>query len=254
MTEAEWAACAEPKTMLSFLRGAVSARRLRLFACACCRRAWRLLADERSRKAVEVAERYADGSANEEELEAASADALAAVEAAEARYKTTQGWQAAWAAHADWNASEAAVRTSSRELPFSPSEGWGVDDVIEWVLDVLQAAARDTARAAGASDPEAWAAAEARERAGQALLVRDVFGNPFQPRHFLDAAWLTWNRGTVRNIAQAIYQGHAFDGLPVLADALEDAGCKEERILAHCRSGGAHVRGCFVVDLLLAKK
>jgi len=64
-------------------------------------------------------------------------------------------------------------------------------------------------------------------------------------------AWLT---PTVQSLAQAIYADRAFDRLPILADALEDAGCTDASILEHCRSGGVHVRGCWVVDLVLGKE
>jgi hypothetical protein len=70
----------------------------------------------------------------------------------------------------------------------------------------------------------------------------------------LDPAWLAWNAGTVRKMAQAIYDDRAFDQLPILADALEEAGCANRDILDHCRSGGDHVRGCWVIDLLLGKE
>ena len=86
-----------------------------------------------------------------------------------------------------------------------------------------------------------------------AALVREVFGNPFRPVA-LDLSWLAWNDGAVRKLAQAIYDGRAFGRLPLLADALEDAGCADAAILAHCRGGGEHVRGCWVIDWLLGKE
>jgi hypothetical protein len=69
-------------------------------------------------------------------------------------------------------------------------------------------------------------------------------------RAMIDPRWLT---STVVDLARAIYQERAFDRLPVLADALADAGCDSEEIIAHCRSDGPHVRGCWVVDLLLGR-
>jgi hypothetical protein len=83
-------------------------------------------------------------------------------------------------------------------------------------------------------------------------LLRDIFGNPFRAPT-IEPSCLAWNNGTVRNLAQAIYADRAFDRLPILADALEDACCTATDILAHCRGGGEHVKGCWVVDLLLGK-
>jgi hypothetical protein len=68
------------------------------------------------------------------------------------------------------------------------------------------------------------------------------------------AEWLAWNDGTVRRIAQGIYEEGAFGRLPILADALLDAGCDDEELIAHCRQPGPHVRGCWAVDLILGKK
>jgi hypothetical protein len=84
-------------------------------------------------------------------------------------------------------------------------------------------------------------------------ILRDIFGNPFRPIT-INPAWLSWNEGTIPKIAQAIYDERAFDRMPILADALEEAGCTNADILSHCRQPGEHVRGCWVVDLILGKE
>jgi hypothetical protein len=127
-------------------------------------------------------------------------------------------------------------------------------------------AARDAARAAAMvatkrRDPSA-VAAHARSAVAatpdrpkdQAALLRDIIGNPFHTRYPADPNVLAWNEGTVRRIAQAIYDERAFDRLPILADALLDAGCEDEDLLAHCRSPGPHVCGCWAIDLILGKE
>ena len=83
----------------------------------------------------------------------------------------------------------------------------------------------------------------------QCELLRDIFGNPFRPVA-VDPEWLT---STVVALARGVYDDRAFDRLPILADALQDAGCEDADILAHCRGDGPHVRGCWVVDLMLGK-
>ncbi len=88
------------------------------------------------------------------------------------------------------------------------------------------------------------------ERASQADLVRDIFGNPFRSVG-IELEWLT---DTVLALARGIYADRAFDRMPILADALQDAGCDDEDILGHCREPREHARGCWVVDLLLSKK
>jgi hypothetical protein len=88
----------------------------------------------------------------------------------------------------------------------------------------------------------------------QVALMRCVFGNPFRSMPTADLTWLAWNDGTVPKLAQAIYEERHFADLPILADALEEAGCDNADILTHCRGGGEHVRGCWVVDLLLGKE
>jgi hypothetical protein len=96
-------------------------------------------------------------------------------------------------------------------------------------------------------------AAVKAEEASQTVLLRELFGNPFRPVA-LAPAWLVWGDGTVAKLAQAIYDERAFDDLPVLADALEDAGCDNTDILTHCHQPGEHVRGCWLLDLILAKE
>jgi hypothetical protein len=80
--------------------------------------------------------------------------------------------------------------------------------------------------------------------------LRAIFGNPFRPIT-LKPAWLT---SSVVTLARQMYDGRDFSPMPILADALQDAGCDNEDILNHCRQPGEHVRGCFVVDLVLEKK
>jgi hypothetical protein len=214
MTEAEWLAGTEPEKMLAFIRAKASERKLRLFACACCRRIWRLLSDERSRKAVKTAERFADGLATRQQLRAARAYA------ADADAFAQGGPCYAPAAHAAC-AHAAAARA--------------IDEV------------REAARCA-ATHP----ATTNTEKTAQAALLRDLFGNPFRPVTAAPA-WLSWNGATVPKLAQAIYEERRFTDLPILADALEEAGCDHADVLTHCRSGAEHVRGCWVVDLLLGK-
>ncbi|WP_149115354.1 hypothetical protein [Limnoglobus roseus] len=88
------------------------------------------------------------------------------------------------------------------------------------------------------------------ESAVQANLLRDIFGNPFRPVAF-EAGWRT---GTVLGLAEGVYEERAWDRLPILADALEDAGCESEEILGHLRGEGPHARGCWALDLVLGKE
>lgn len=90
------------------------------------------------------------------------------------------------------------------------------------------------------------------ELAKYAALVREVFFFPFRTPT-IHPSWLAWNNGTVVKLAQVIYDDQAFDRLPILADALEEAGCTDADILAHCRQRGTHVRGCWAVDFILGK-
>ncbi|HEY1186644.1 MAG TPA: hypothetical protein VGE74_03255 [Gemmata sp.] len=95
------------------------------------------------------------------------------------------------------------------------------------------------------------AAQNRAERKIHCALIRDIFGNPFRPVVFAPE----WRTGTVTALAAQMYESRDFSAMPILADALQDAGCDNEDILTHCRAAGAtHVRGCWVVDLALGKE
>jgi hypothetical protein len=100
-------------------------------------------------------------------------------------------------------------------------------------------------------------------------VIRDIYGNPFRPVNILPQAphmvcvrpngtfpaeWLLWSNGTIPVLAESIYQERAWDLLPILADALEDASCSDPEILEHCRNGLVHTRGCWVLDLLTGRE
>jgi hypothetical protein len=81
-------------------------------------------------------------------------------------------------------------------------------------------------------------------------LLHCVFGNPFRPVTFSPS----WRTDTVVSLAAQMYESRDFGAMPILADALQDAGCDSDDILNHCRGDGPHVRGCWVVDLVLGKE
>jgi hypothetical protein len=102
-----------------------------------------------------------------------------------------------------------------------------------------------------AFEPSMWQHANKWEECKpQADLVREIFGNPFKPVTFAKA----WRTDTVLTLAHTMYESREFSAMPILADALQDAGCENEAVLAHCRDAKqVHVRGCWVVDLVLGK-
>jgi hypothetical protein len=119
-------------------------------------------------------------------------------------------------------------------------------------LRLLAAAAAAWAEMRAAWPRAAWV--EEVAAAARSALLRDLFRNPFHPVPIIDPAWLVWNGGVVRKMAQAIYDARRFTDLPILADALEEAGCTNAEILSHCRGPGPHVRGCWAVDLILGQE
>jgi hypothetical protein len=247
MTEAEWLTGADPGPMLGFLRGRASDRKLRLFACACLWRVLPLLDDERqNRKSIEFAERYADGLASRNQLHG-------------------QAWGKPAGAFSVvlWNAQEAAESASQMaagEVAHAAAIAADAETYSTWeaafkaALEQELRGLSESLTRADAAVPAEWVAvreaARYREREQQALVARDIFGNPLRRM----TANYRWSTSDVTGLARAIYEGRAFDRLPLLADALMDAGCDNADILAHCRSDGPHVRGCWVVDLALGKE
>jgi hypothetical protein len=230
--EREWRACTHPQHMLNFLRGKVSDRKMRLFACACCRHIWRLISDERSRQAVEVSERFADGLVSAEELVPVAHAAAAAV------YNRASG------AHGP--AYAVCDPTTIRGF-----------DAVSYAIE----AARAAVDAAMGEEPWRSDAIFNVESRYQALLLRRDFYNPFNPLPPLAPSILQWNGGTVKRLAEQAYQERLLPSgqldpqrLAVLADALEESGCSNQDILLHLRKKGAvHVRGCFALDWILGK-
>jgi len=259
VTEQEWLESTDPRPMLQFLRrenmtfvdeaslerqeelrrsalAILGSRKKILFACSCCRLIRSSLNDERIRLGVEVLERYADGSAGSDELGMALRRAISAIE--------------------PFDAIEPPRSRAIRQLPWvfravldeTRSEQVNVAGSFE-----EQVVTASVYRGAPTFDEVARASVSltaADSRAEQAKLMHDIFGNPFRPIS-IDPPWLT---STVVDLAQAIHQEKAFDRMPTLADALADSGCESEEIIAHCLSQGPHVRGCWVIDLLLGNE
>jgi hypothetical protein len=183
MTEAEWLAYDDADSLrLCLIRrfDDISDRKMHLFACACCRRIWHLLRDDRSRHAVEVTERFADGLATRKELAAARAAALI-VAREPLRHATQEGFH---------RAARAAAQCAQRSGR----------DAGHWASDYAARAMGDMAYfgsgGAAVHPPEVWPRAIRTESREQAPLFRDIFGNPFRPVA-IDPAWLSWHDGTV---------------------------------------------------------
>jgi hypothetical protein len=250
MTEPEWLASTNAWRMLRYVqqhllisRTPGGARRLRLLAVACCRQVWPLLTDPRSRAAIEVAERYADGKARKAELQEACETAQE-VEQERQQQKFALSHPPPPAQlmpiHQAWVLASMAVSTARTQLLARAAQLVLVD------LSHIAAAGHP-------GNPKAAAAARQQGEAAASGLLHDLFGNPFRPAPTILDSWLTWNAGTVKKLAWGIYDERAFGRLPMLADALEEAGCTDTVILDHCRRDGLQARGCWLVDLLLGK-
>jgi hypothetical protein len=201
-----------------------SARKTRLFAVACCRRIYQLRKNKLNQEAIDIAERFADDLATEDDLIAA-------------QRKLLQGWSTKAG-----QAKRAVIFTVAEACLY---RDYGSSEAALVANAAVRAAVRKEKRTKRPN-------AEVAERAAQADLLRCIFPDPFRPV-VLDSSLLAWRDGRIAILAQSIYEERAFMRLPILADALEEAGCANAQALEHCRQSTEHVRGCWVVDLLLGK-
>jgi hypothetical protein len=222
MTPDEWQTCSDPQAMLNWLHSQkrLSDRKARLYAVAVCKRILPRLTDERSRRAVEVVERFADGLADRRDLVAARD------EAREARRSFIIPEQ-----RNAWHAASAAM-DATRDTGSSAA------------MNAMNAASQALSATHG------WDTAGMVERSQQAVLLRDIV-HPFHTASF-DAAWRT---AAVLSLAQTIYVERQFDRMPTLAALLEAAGAADAELLSHLKSGGPHAgRGCWGLDVVLGKQ
>jgi hypothetical protein len=222
VTEEEWLACTELERLISYLKeanGKQLDRKARLFACACARQAWGRL-HAQGQKAVEVAERFADGLATAEELTSI-------------RNVGMDAWSNA---SLDWSVMVCNGLAVSLENGFSGA---------------LYAAKHTPEALIPLGSPNRKQAKAGARRAIHTFFI-DIFGNPFRSVT-VSSACLSWHDGLIVSMARQMYDHRDFTDMPILADALEEAGCTDQEILAHCRLEGEHVRGCWVVDLVMGK-
>ncbi len=220
MTETEWETCNDPMPMLEFVRSNSSDRKLLLFAAACFRRLRRFVPDERQLRGIELLEQMAEGIATPA-----------------AKREVTSG-----ARHALPPANYVVGEAPADDPHY----------VALMLYRALASSTRTTSVVGHALQATAGLADGAAEQRGQSCLIREILGNPFRPRT-TSPFILSCNDDAVRRIAGGIDKDGAFDRLPFLADALEDAGCTDDDLLTHCRRPGPHVHGCWAVDLILGK-
>jgi hypothetical protein len=223
MTEADWLAATDPMPMLAFLEGKASDRKLRLFAVACCRRIPIIDSHDHGVAALDLAERLAEGRATNAERRQMRVSLM-----------NPRPWIAVLLDILSGSASTAASRTCQAVS----------------VVQALSEGALGRASGRRTSGNPAWRRAVNNELAALTAPLRDIIGNPFRPVA-VDPSWGTF---TVVALARQMYESRDFTPMSILADALQDAGCDHLDILDHCRGPGPHVRGCWVVDLLLGKE
>jgi hypothetical protein len=245
MAEKEWLEGTDPSALLGVLKGRASVRKCQLYLCGGCRHIAHLFFRRGSLTAVEVAERFADGEASIEELERAEWAAELAIlgfELENTHLPDTDPWR--------MDVVPRLVELGAvPEAVLSRGE-WQVDERIRLRLGAAAELAMYCALWSLTRSESEWQARLSRRVDWPGRWLSDcVFGNPFRPVQ-LNPSWLT---PAVCSLSRTIYDERRFEDLPILADALEEAGCLHSDILNHCRGPRLHVRGCWAVDLVLGK-
>jgi hypothetical protein len=232
MTEQEWMRCKNLGALLNFVKSRLHERRLRLLAVAWLRavKYFDVWSQPDSRGAIDVTEKTADGLTTH-------AERLRAVNAAEMVAQTLSADMDEFGP--DEYVEQPILFARACVQALSPPANETICDV----LRILQSRGFNTYQ--GQPDYQLGV----QQGTLNLALFRDIVGNPFRPVA-IDPRWLT---STVLDLAAAIYDERAFDRMPILADSLMDAGCNSNEIIEHCRASGPHVRGCWVIDLLLDK-
>lgn len=249
MTEDVWLRCDDWLPMLEHLTGRMSKRKVTLYVCAGLRSIWDLLYDDTSRKAVEVAERAADGAATESEIGYATWAADCAIFGFDFDPQYIRGNMRG----GDYSPGVKRLLEMGVYTEADIAAGGQLGD--EAVVQRLSNAANVAYQCLSGIDDEALGEHLLEHLVSQAewpggWLVREVFGNPFGPGTLAPE----WRTEKVMAIARSAYAERAFDRLPLLADALEDAGCDAAEMLAHCRGPGPHVLGCWALDRVLGEQ
>ena len=238
MTEAEWLAGDDPEPMIEHHCATATLRKTRLLGIACCRRLDDMLDNLDAKRALRVAELWAEGECGAVERKEARRVAQAVAELA-SRLSLEDGL----------TLSDSAAWIVQRLLQCGPLPLGGICYAAQMArLKDVGARAYLAKVPSELADERRNEVREAEKRA-QCHLLRCIFGNPFRPVA-LDPRWGT---ETAVALASGIYTDRSFDRLPILADALEDAGCDAVELLAHLRGPGPHARGCWPLDLLLGR-
>jgi hypothetical protein len=246
VTEAEWLACKSPFDMLDAVeRIAARDRKFQLFSIAAARLAWSQAGESRPAECLDVAEKWADGLCDDATADAALLTALGE------DVTSGTGANRRRALHLAGNALMPGGYFTALDavMWFADAEGWD-DDIRVQLCGYLRCLFGCGLSAPPRRRLTAVLVGLAKALGGSPLQEVPDDDRPFRPRPRapFDPAWLT---STALALARGIYDDRAFDRLPILADALEEAGCDDAEVLGHCRGPGPHVRGCWVVDMLL---